>query len=41
MLSNVNGTSPVGVWKLYVLDDEERDEGMISGGWSLNITTGI
>lgn len=33
-----NGLSPVGTWKLYVLDDVGDDAGSI-GGWTLTLTT--
>lgn len=32
------GTSAVGVWSLYVVDDAGIDVGSIAGGWSMNIT---
>ncbi len=38
-LSEFNGTSPSGEWKLFVMDDTASDFGFINGGWSLNITT--
>jgi subtilisin-like proprotein convertase family protein len=38
-LSNFNGFSPNGDWKLYVVDDNQNNAGTISGGWSLDITT--
>jgi subtilisin-like proprotein convertase family protein len=38
-LSNFNGFSPNGEWRLYVVDDAQGNAGMISGGWSLDITT--
>ncbi|MDX6228919.1 MAG: hypothetical protein QOI76_2309, partial [Frankiales bacterium] len=34
-----NGTSPNGVWNLYVVDDGQGDLGSISGGWSMSLTT--
>ncbi|MFY9573415.1 MAG: right-handed parallel beta-helix repeat-containing protein, partial [Blastocatellia bacterium] len=39
-LSVFNGTSPNGLWSLYVVDDEGFLLGNISGGWSLTISTG-
>jgi subtilisin-like proprotein convertase family protein len=38
-LSNFNGYSPNGEWRLYVVDDAQNNAGSISGGWSLDITT--
>lgn len=38
-LSNFNGFSPNGEWRLYVVDDSQNNAGSISGGWSLDITT--
>lgn len=38
-LSAFNGSSPNGVWSLYVVDDSRLDTGSIAGGWSLDITT--
>jgi uncharacterized delta-60 repeat protein/uncharacterized repeat protein (TIGR01451 family) len=32
-------TSPNGVWSLYIMDDRGSDVGVISNGWSLEITT--
>ncbi len=38
-LSNFNGFSPNGEWRLFVVDDAQTNAGSISGGWSLDITT--
>ncbi len=38
-LSNFNGFSPNGDWRLFVVDDTQNSAGSISGGWSLDITT--
>lgn len=39
-LTLFNGTVPNGTWSLYVFDDFPlADNGTISGGWSLNVTT--
>lgn len=34
-----NGTAPNGVWSLYVVDFVAGDEGTISGGWTLEVTS--
>src|SRR6185369_13315613 len=38
-LSILNGSNPNGTWALYVLDDSPGDQGSISGGWTLSLTT--
>jgi uncharacterized repeat protein (TIGR01451 family) len=38
-LSALNARDPNGTWSLYVLDDATGDQGIIAGGWSLEITT--
>ena len=40
-LSAFNGVSGNGVWSLYIVDDADSESGSITGGWTLNITTGI
>jgi len=38
-LAVFNDTDPNGVWSLYLLDDADKDAGLLAGGWSLNFTT--
>ncbi|HEY2084374.1 MAG TPA: hypothetical protein VGI88_16455 [Verrucomicrobiae bacterium] len=38
-LSNFKNTEPNGTWNLFVVDDTASDSGVITGGWSLTITT--
>ena len=38
-LSTFNTTNPNGVWKLFVVDDTELDDGSIAQGWVLNMTS--
>jgi large repetitive protein len=38
-LANVRGTSPNGLWSLFVVDDTYPDPVTIDGGWRLNLTT--
>ena len=35
------GTNPNGNWNLYVVDDENIDQGSIAGGWSLELTVAV
>lgn len=35
------GTNPNGVWNLYIVDFVAGDSGSISGGWSLEVSTGV
>lgn len=39
-LSTLNGGTPNGAWNLFVQDDYQFNTGMISNGWSINITLG-
>jgi hypothetical protein len=38
-LANFQNTEPNGTWSLYVVDDYQDDSGVITGGWSLTIST--
>lgn len=38
-LAVFNDTDPNGLWSLYILDDADKDSGLLAGGWSLNFTT--
>jgi subtilisin-like proprotein convertase family protein len=39
-LASFNGLNPNGDWKLFIIDSQgNTNSGVISGGWSLNITT--
>jgi len=38
-LANFKNQNPNGAWSLFVVDDTNPDSGVITGGWSLNITT--
>ncbi|MGD0259138.1 MAG: protease pro-enzyme activation domain-containing protein [Verrucomicrobiota bacterium] len=38
-LSGMNWSNPNGAWFLYVYDDSPGDAGVITGGWTLNLTT--
>ncbi|MCY7376760.1 MAG: VCBS repeat-containing protein [Pyrinomonadaceae bacterium] len=37
--ANFNGSSPNGVWSLFVVDDALDDNGSIGSGWELSVTT--
>jgi subtilisin-like proprotein convertase family protein len=37
--SAFDGSSPIGAWKLWVVDSLGTSSGQIAGGWSLDITT--
>ena len=39
-LGNFKNTDPNGTWNLFVVDQYPGDSGVITGGWSLTITTG-
>jgi hypothetical protein len=38
-LANFQNTEPNGTWSLFVADDYQEDSGVITGGWSLTIST--
>ncbi len=38
-LGGVSGSSANGAWSLYVFDDSVGDSGVISGGWTLDLST--
>jgi hypothetical protein len=38
-MSVFNGTAPNGAWSLYVVDDTAPDGGLLSGGWTLSLST--
>jgi uncharacterized repeat protein (TIGR01451 family) len=38
-LALFNGTNPNGYWSLYVYDDTPGNDGVITSGWSLGLTT--
>ena len=38
-LAVFNDTDPNGLWSLYILDDADKDSGLLAGGWSLTFTT--
>jgi subtilisin-like proprotein convertase family protein len=40
-LSTFNGSEANGQWKLYMIDFFDDEVGVVDGGWSLEITTGI
>ncbi len=35
------GSLPNGIWSLYVVDDQQNNGGIISGGWNLSIKTSL
>jgi len=38
-LLNFKNTNPNGTWRLYIVDETNPDAGVITGGWTLTITT--
>ena len=40
-LSSFNGINPNGTWNLYLVDDSGGNAGVVAGGWSLALTTGM
>ncbi len=41
MLRHLPEGDPNGRWKLFVTDDADSDDGVITGGWSLTIKARI
>ncbi len=39
-LSIFNGTDPNGDWKLFIMDDQGSDAGVLAGGWRMNFIAG-
>jgi len=39
VLSAFNGKLANGDWKLFIMDDQQDDQGELQGGWSISITT--
>ena len=39
-LTQFNGTDPNGLWSLYIMDDADKDSGILSGGWRLSFAPG-
>ena len=40
-LSVFHGTDPNGPWKLYIVDGAAGDDGSLSGGWGLTLSTSV
>jgi hypothetical protein len=40
-LAVLSGVNPNGTWKLFVVDTDDEDGGVISGGWALSIETAL
>ncbi len=38
-LAVFNGIDPNGPWSLYIMDDADKDSGVLSGGWALTLST--
>lgn len=39
-LSIFHGTDPNGTWSLYIMDDADKDSGLLAGGWRLSFAAG-
>jgi uncharacterized repeat protein (TIGR01451 family) len=38
-LATFTGSDPNGIWSLFIVDDADKDSGLLAGGWSLTFST--